>query len=82
MTQPNPPGNQADLDPIADSKCDMKKTQDLDVGAAIFNGTIHPIEVDSHETRKVLRKIDMFLLPILAFTYMIQVCYNSHLRKY
>ncbi|KAL2704397.1 hypothetical protein AAEP93_005468 [Penicillium crustosum] len=64
MTQPNPPGNQADLDPIADSKCDMKKT--------IFNGTIHPIEVDSHETRKVLRKIDMFLLPILAFTYMIQ----------
>ncbi|CAI7638702.1 unnamed protein product [Penicillium crustosum] len=56
MTQPNPPGNQADLDPIADSKCDMKKTQDLDVGAAIFNGTIHPIEVDSHETRKFLDK--------------------------
>ncbi|KAJ5607866.1 hypothetical protein N7537_004485, partial [Penicillium hordei] len=45
---------------------------DLDVGAAFLNGIIDPVEVDSREARRVLRKIDMFLLPILAFTYMIQ----------
>lgn len=82
MTQPSPPSDQTDSHPIADSKCEMKQTQDLDVGAAILNGTIHPVEVDSHEARKVLRKIDMFLLPVLAFTYMIQVCHNTHLRRY
>ncbi|OQD97014.1 hypothetical protein PENSOL_c013G02290 [Penicillium solitum] len=56
MTQPSPPSNQTDSDPIADSKCEMKQTQDLDVGAAILNGTIHPVEVDSDEARKFLDK--------------------------
>ncbi|CAI7605015.1 unnamed protein product [Penicillium discolor] len=56
MTQPSPPSNQTDSHPIADSKCEMKQTQDLDVGAAILNGTIHPVEVDSHEARKFLDK--------------------------
>lgn len=74
MTQPSPPNAPPDSDPTADCKGELKQTQDLDVGATILNGTIDNLEVDSGEARSVLRKIDMFLLPILAFTYMIQVC--------
>ncbi|KAJ6124208.1 hypothetical protein N7471_011525 [Penicillium samsonianum] len=72
MTQPSPPNAPPDSDPTADCKGELKQTQDLDVGATILNGTIDNLEVDSGEARSVLRKIDMFLLPILAFTYMIQ----------
>jgi hypothetical protein len=51
----------------------MKHIQGDDVGAAILNGTVEQLQVQDGEDRSVLRKIDRYLLPILAFTYMIQV---------
>ncbi|CAI7636454.1 unnamed protein product [Penicillium glandicola] len=71
MTQTSPPHNPGSNN-TEDRKSEMKQTQDLDVGATFLHGTIEHLEVDSREARSVLRKIDMFLLPVLAFTYMIQ----------
>jgi hypothetical protein len=51
----------------------MKQIQAVDVGASILNGTVDQLQVQDCEDRSVLRKIDLYLLPILAFTYMIQV---------
>lgn len=47
--------------------------QSNDVQAAVLNGTLDELNADSSEARAVLRKIDLHLLPLLAFTYLIQV---------
>lgn len=52
---------------------DEKKPENTDVGAAVLNGMLDELNVDSSEARRVVWKIDLFLLPILSITYMLQV---------
>jgi hypothetical protein len=73
MTEPSPNDNQHNSSPSDLEKTDMKQIQAVDVGASILNGTVDQLQVQDCEDRSVLRKIDLYLLPILAFTYMIQV---------
>jgi hypothetical protein len=73
MNEPSPNANQHGSSPSDLEKTDMKHIQGVDVGAAILNGTVEQLQVQDGEERSVLRKIDRYLLPILAFTYMIQV---------
>lgn len=73
MTQATSCNNQHGSNPADWGKSDMKQLQAVDVGPTILNGTVDNLQVQSDEDRRVLRKIDTFLLPILAFTYMIQV---------
>lgn len=73
MTEPSPNDNQHNSSPSDLEKTDMKQIQAVDVGASILNGTVDQLQVQDGEDRSVLRKIDLYLLPILAFTYMIQV---------
>ncbi|KAJ5980089.1 hypothetical protein N7481_007387 [Penicillium waksmanii] len=72
MTEPSSRDNQHGSSPSDLEKSDMKHIQGDDVGAAILNGTVEQLQVQDGEDRTVLRKIDKYLLPILAFTYMIQ----------
>ncbi|CEJ61255.1 hypothetical protein PMG11_09792 [Penicillium brasilianum] len=72
MTQATFCNDQHGSNPADWGKSDMKQLQAVDVGATILNGTVDNLQVQSDEDRRVLRKIDTFLLPILAFTYMIQ----------
>lgn len=73
MTEPSSNDNQHGSSPSDLEKTDMKHIQGDDIGATIFNGTVEQLQVQDGEERSVLRKIDKYLLPILAFTYMIQV---------
>lgn len=54
-------------------KGDEKMSKGTDVGVTVLNGTIDELNVADSEARRVLRKIDLRLLPVLAITYMIQV---------
>jgi hypothetical protein len=54
-------------------KGDEKVSKGTDVGVTVLNGTIDELNVADSEARRVLRKIDLRLLPVLAITYMIQV---------
>lgn len=56
---------------------DMKKFEDTDVGVTVLNGMVDELNYDSAEARKVVWKIDLFLLPLLAVTYVIQVSFYS-----
>lgn len=50
-----------------------KKLENPDVGVAVLNGMVDELNCDSSEARRVVWKIDLFLLPILSITYMLQV---------
>ncbi|KAJ9151759.1 Major facilitator superfamily domain, general substrate transporter [Pleurostoma richardsiae] len=43
-----------------------------DVGMEALNGTVVDVDVDGPEARRVLRKIDLNLMPLLCVTYLIQ----------
>lgn len=73
MTEPSSHDNQHGSSPSDLEKSDMKHLQGDDVGAVILNGTVEQLQFQDGEDRSVLWKIDRYLLPILAFTYMIQV---------
>ncbi|KAF5014473.1 hypothetical protein F66182_14525, partial [Fusarium sp. NRRL 66182] len=51
---------------------DEKKFENTDVGVTVLNGIVDELSYDSAEARKVVWKIDLFLLPLLAVTYVIQ----------
>ncbi|KAJ5578604.1 uncharacterized protein N7459_007568 [Penicillium hispanicum] len=53
-------------------KTEMKQIQGVDVAVTVLNGTVENLQVEEAEERRVLRKIDTYLLPVLAFTYMLQ----------
>ncbi|KAJ5376446.1 hypothetical protein N7509_013332 [Penicillium cosmopolitanum] len=72
MTEPSSHDNQHGSSPSDLEKSDMKHIQGDDVGAVILNGTVEQLQFQDGEDRSVLWKIDRYLLPILAFTYMIQ----------
>lgn len=55
---------------------DEKKFEDADVGVTVLNGMVDELDYDSAEARKVVWKIDLFLLPLLAVTYVIQVSFH------
>jgi hypothetical protein len=44
-----------------------------DVGIAALDGVVENIDANGPEALAVLRKIDIHLLPLLCFTYLIQV---------
>jgi hypothetical protein len=52
---------------------DEKKFEEKDVGVTVLNGIVDELDYDSSEARKVVWKIDLFLLPLLAVTYVLQV---------
>lgn len=58
---------------IADHERGEKHLEGEDVGLEALTGTVANIHLDSPEAKKVLRKIDLHLLPLLCFTYLIQV---------
>lgn len=55
---------------------DEKKFENTDVGVTVLNGIVDELSYDSAEARKVVWKIDLFLLPLLAVTYVIQVSFD------
>lgn len=63
---------QSSIDPST-TRHDEKKFEDTDVGVTVLNGMVDELDYDNSEARKVVWKIDLFLLPLLAVTYMIQV---------
>ena len=44
-----------------------------DVGLTALTGAISHVHTNSPKAKKVLRKIDLYLLPVLCATYLIQV---------
>jgi hypothetical protein len=44
-----------------------------DIGAAALTGVVADFDPNGPEARRVLRKIDLHLLPLLSVTYLIQV---------
>jgi hypothetical protein len=44
-----------------------------DVGLTVLSGAIISIDPNGPEARRVLRKIDLHLMPLLCVTYLIQV---------
>jgi glycine cleavage system aminomethyltransferase T len=50
-----------------------EKVDDGNVGISVLTGAVESIDINGPEARKVLRKIDCHLLPILTVTYFIQV---------
>ncbi|PCG94221.1 Major facilitator superfamily domain, general substrate transporter [Penicillium occitanis (nom. inval.)] len=62
---------QSSIDPST-TRHDEKKFEDTDVGVTVLNGMVDELNYDNSEARKVVWKIDLFLLPLLAVTYMIQ----------
>lgn len=50
-----------------------EKHEGDDVALAALVGSISNLDIDGPEAKKVLRKIDLNLLPLLCVTYMIQV---------
>lgn len=57
----------------ADHERGEKHLEGEDVGLEALTGTVADIHLDSTEAKKVLRKIDLHLMPLLCFTYLIQV---------
>lgn len=55
-----------------------EKFDNSNIGVSALTGTVEPIDTNGPEARKVLRKIDCHLLPILAVTYFIQVRIATH----
>ncbi|KAH7007075.1 major facilitator superfamily domain-containing protein [Ilyonectria destructans] len=49
-----------------------EKFDNSNIGVSALTGTVESIDTNGPEARKVLRKIDCHLLPILAVTYFIQ----------
>lgn len=45
-----------------------------DVGVTALTGAVIDIDPNGPKARRVLRKIDLHLMPLLMITYMIQVC--------
>lgn len=55
---------------------DEKHIPTDDVGAAVISGVSEDIDVTGPESRKILRKIDTHLMPLMCITYLLQVCYS------
>lgn len=62
-------------DDYADEKV-PEKTQPVgdDIGALAITGVVADFDPNGEEARRVLRKIDLHLLPLMSVTYLIQVC--------
>jgi glycine cleavage system aminomethyltransferase T len=58
---------------IATSKFTEEQPGKSDVGLTALTGAISHLSVNGPEAKKVLRKIDLHLLPFLCVTYLIQV---------
>lgn len=56
-----------------DNEIGEKHIQGDDVGLAVLHGSVSSIELAGPAAKRVLRKIDLNLLPLLCFTYLIQV---------
>ncbi|KAH8896863.1 MFS general substrate transporter [Thozetella sp. PMI_491] len=66
--QPQAPSHNS----VEEKHVDEKLIRTDDVGVAALQGMTENIDVDGPEARKVLRKIDLHLLPLLCVTYWLQ----------
>jgi hypothetical protein len=47
-----------------------------DVGVAALNGAVTDLDPNGPEAKRVLRKIDLHLMPLLMVTYLVQVHFH------
>ncbi len=64
------PAANMEQDPASHSE---KHVNTGNVGLDAIAGIVEHVDIDGEVARTVLRKIDMYLLPMLCFTYLIQV---------
>lgn len=64
---------QIEMTRTPDPALKLDKIDRDNVGADTLNGLVESVDTNGPEARRVLRKIDTYLLPILAVTYFIQV---------